>query len=299
MSRIHEALKRAEEEKTAAKTNELPSPASLEANISPAGGGVMEPAPLPVMSAGALTYEALLARCPRSSWKPDAKRMLFFDPSKHHERGMEEFRTLRSRLYQIREKRLLKTVMVASALPAEGKTFVAANLSLVLARQHGRRVILVDADLRRSQLHVNLGAAPNPGLAEYLLGEADEYAVIQRGSLDNLFFIPGGKMPSNPSELIANGRLKTLLQRLSAAFDWVIIDSPPAIPVSDASRMAELCDGVLLVLLAAKTPFDMAQRAHKEFHNMPVLGVVLNRVAPRDTYTSYYYYGKPAQKGKS
>src|SRR5205807_249373 len=97
-------------------------------------------------------------------------------------------------------------------------------------------------------------------------------------------------------------RLQLLLTRLSEAFDWIVIDSPPAVPVADASLIGRLCDGILLVVMAAQTPFDLAQRARDEFRNMPLLGVVLNRVDADATYASYYYYyggyGKPG-KGAS
>lgn len=301
MSRIHEALKKAEQERALG----LPQGGGAEAvpGVVEGAAAVMT-APAGVATgledgATLLSFQSLAARCAQAHWKPDPKRMLFFNPQ-NHARGSEEFRTLRSRLYQIRQKQRLQNVLVSSALPAEGKTFVAANLAQVIVRQHGRRALLIDADLRWSQLHLALGASQTPGLTDYLRGDADEYAVIQRGPLENLFFIPGGKEVQNPAELIANGRLKTLLHRVSAAFDWVIVDSPPVVPVSDASLLADMCDGVLLVLESAVTPLEMAQRARQEFANKTLLGVVLNRVAPRASYGSYYYdhYGSDGNKRK-
>jgi capsular exopolysaccharide synthesis family protein len=226
--------------------------------------------------------------------------MLFLNGNSQEQVGTEEFRTLRSRLYQVREKRPLKTILVGSALPAEGKSFVSANLAQTLARQHGRRVVLLDCDLRRSRLHESFGTSSEPGVTDYLRGDADEFSILQRGPMENLAFIPGGSTISNPAELIGNGRLELLIKRLGEVFEWVIIDSPPAVPVSDASLIGHFCDGILLVVLAAKTPFDLAQRARHEFRNMPLLGVVLNRVQPGSTYVSYYYgaYGKPGANAK-
>ena len=100
---------------------------------------------------------------------------------------------------------------------------------------------------------------------------------------------PPAKPVSNASELIGNGRLRLLLDRLAPAFDWIILDSPPVIPVSDAKLLADLCDGVLVVIRSGATPFDLAQKACLEFREKHLLGVVLNRVAPGHVYTSYYY----------
>jgi capsular exopolysaccharide synthesis family protein len=215
--------------------------------------------------------------------------MLFFGPEVYAP-GTEEFRTLRSRLYGFRLLEPLRTILITSTAPGEGKSFMAANLAQILVQQPGRRALLIDADLRWSRLHLSLGTPVSPGLSEYLNGEVNELSILLRGPLENLFFIAGGKHPSNPAELIANGRLKELLRRLASFFDWVIIDSPPAMAVSDARVMAEMCDGILLVVEAGRSPFDVVQKARQQFNSRRLLGVVLNRAEPRATY-SYKYYG--------
>ena len=191
---------------------------------------------------------------------------------------------MRSRLYHAREKVTLKKVLVTSALPKEGKSFMALNLAQVMAQQHGRRVLLIDADLRRPRLHQMLGTVPNPGLAEYLTGQDDEVTIMQRGPLENLFFVPGGRKIENPAELVANGRLKVLLQRVEPLFDWIIIDSPPAVSMSDAGILAKSCDGVLIVVRSNKTPFDVARKARQEFAAQTLLGVVLNGARDQAAY---------------
>lgn len=254
--------------------------------------------PAPPMSAAAVPAMAptmpfsgdmLLAKSREAQWNPDSKCMLFFS-GEEHSAGMEEFRTLRSRLYQLREKQTLNKLLITSALPREGKSFTSANLAQVIVRQHGRRVLLIDADLRNPQLHKLLGTERGPGLYEYLRSEADEFAVMQRGSMENLFFIPAGTASSNPAELLANGRLRTLLNRVEGMFDWIIIDSAPAVPVSDATLLANECDGILLVVRSNSTPMDAARRAAKEFADRNVVGVVLNGITPElSPYTQYYY----------
>lgn len=304
MSRIHEALKKAEQERAIGASPETTSPPAVPSDATGeaqrAATEVLDPShvaprshlissPLEVGEpARPLTLDALLARCPRPRWNPKPQNMLFVN-SHNHTQGTEEFRTLRSRLYQIRDRQPLRTLLIASVLPGEGKTFTAANLSHAIVRQHERRALVIDADLRRSQLHVYFGAPGTLGLTDYLSGEADELSIIQRGPTDNLFFIPGGKLISNPTELLANGRMKILLDGLAPVFDWILVDSPAAVAVSDASLLADLCDGVLLVIQAASTPFDVALKAREQFGEKRLLGVVLNRVEPGESYLSYYY----------
>jgi protein-tyrosine kinase len=306
MSRIHEALKKAEEQRASAPAERetQPSPEIPEvptATVSaPRAAAVAAPVAGPAPALGAaFSFDSLLARCPQCNWTPDAKTMLFFN-SDGRLYGTEEFRTLRSRLYQMRDKQSLKKVLVTSALPKEGKSFIAANLAQVIVQQRGRRALLIDADLRGPRLHSALGTTATPGLAEYLLGESDEFGIVQRGPMDNLFFIPSGRTVSNPAELVANGRLKFLLSHVESLFDWIILDSPPAVPVSDAALLANYCEGVLMVVRSNATPFDLAKRARREFSDKHLVGVILNGLEANSRYTEYYYstYGNPNGKAE-
>jgi protein-tyrosine kinase len=291
MSRIHDALKRAEQERATSigthLEDSLPQPA-VEPMPMP---NLQGPGPAVMAPPAGFNYETLLARCPQTQWKPDTRTMLFFQDDENRI-GTEEFRTLRSRLYQIREKMPLKRLLVTSAMPKEGKSFVAANLAQVLVRQHGRRALVIDADLRNPGMHRHLGAAQTPGLSEYLAGECDEFAILQRGPMENLFFIPAGRVVASAPELLANGRLKLLLQRIEPMFDWIIVDSSPVIPVSDSTLVAGACDGVLIVVRSNMTPSDLAKRAREEFPDKLLLGAILNG-APADKLSqSKYYYGE-------
>ena len=205
------------------------------------------------------TGEAALSQCTAADWTPDPRTMLFFS-SEEQTAGQENFRTLRSRLYLLRENAPLNRILVTSSLPKEGKSFVSANLAQVLALQQGCRTLLIDADLRTASLHSTLGTSEAPGLSEYLLGETEEFGIIQKGTIENLFFIPSGRPVSGQSEVVANGRLKLLLDRISSLFEWIIIDSPAVIPVSDAVVMASLCDGVLIVVRSNSTPLISCAR---------------------------------------
>ncbi len=298
MSRIHDALKRAEQERASSMGThvepafdqpEVPRESTPSLEQMPSGATMM-PTMSASMSSG-LTYESLLARCPQTEWSPDPRTMLFFQEEDNRV-GTEEFRTLRSRLYQIREKMPLKRLLVTSALPKEGKSFVAANLAQVMVRQHGRRTLVIDADLRNPGMHRHLGVSQSPGLSEYLQGECDEFAALQRGPMENLFFLPAGRTVASAPELLANGRLKLLLQRVEPLFDWIIIDSSPVIPVSDATVVAGSCDGILMVVRSNVTPSDLARRAREEFPDKLLLGVVLNGTTTADGARSKYYYGE-------
>jgi protein-tyrosine kinase len=235
-------------------------------------------------------FETGLAQCRLVDWNPDPKKMLFFD-SAEAAPGKENFRALRSRLYQMRERAPLKTIVIVSSVPKEGRSFVAANLAQAMARQKGCRVLLVDADLRNPSLHAALGTCQSPGLAEYLAGETEEMSIIQKGQMENLFFIAAGRALPGQSELVSNGRLRAVLDRLSGLFEWIIVDSPAALPVSDAELIAGFCDGVLMVVRSNSTPFGLVRQARLRFREEHILGVVLNGI-PIEAQSDHHYYSR-------
>jgi protein-tyrosine kinase len=304
MSRIHEALKKAEQERAATQGSSLPTSFSTTPVAEPPvfdekPAGTLPPAAnasvgMPAL-ASPFNIDTLLARCAQREWKPEAATMLFMNGD-DSARGTEEFRTLRSRLYHLREKMTLKKILVTSALPREGKSFTSSNLAQVVVRQHGRRALLIDADLRAPRLHQMLGTTSDPGLSDYLTGKSDEFSIMQRGPLENLFFIPSGTGAADPAELVGNGRLKLLLQRVEPLFDWIIIDSPPAVPVSDASVLAKACDGVLMVVRSNSTPVDLARRARQEFPDEMLIGAVLNGTSEDALPYARYYYDSYQKK---
>ena len=297
MSRIHEALKKAEQEKAA----NLPL-AERANGVAPRAAG---DADVPVFSSkrvvaemvrpsqkheggATLQFDDLVKRCTHPEWKSDSSLRVSLAGDSGKIVG-ERFRTLRSRLYQIAGTRTLRRVLVTSSLPSEGKTFVATNLVRSIIRQPDRRVLLIDADLRAPRLHTALGAPSSPGLSDYLQGAADEYAIVQHSVANNLSFIPCGSKVSNPSELLLSDRMRVLLDCVTPAFDWVILDSPPALPVHDASSLADLCDGVLFVVRAGETDHEAAKKASSEFREKNLLGVVLNQVENSEAQGGYYY----------
>ena len=302
MSRIHEALKKAAEERNAQGENRTVSDlvdltAETVGAAVPADSGQRLDGRTGLADRGdirILQFEEFAKRCSRLPWQTEPPGSVFSiqanDPV-----SAEKFRTLRSRLYQIASAQPLKTILITSSMPAEGKTFIAANLAQSFVRQTDRRVLLLDGDLRASRLHLLVGAPKKPGLTEYLRGEADEFQITQVGPQGNLCLIPGGREVENPSELLHSDRMNQLLKRMSQVFDWVILDSPPALAVHDASILADMCDGVIFVVRAGSTDFELAEKASSEFREKKLLGVVLNRVQKSDTYGGYYY-GYTAQE---
>jgi capsular exopolysaccharide synthesis family protein len=302
MSRIHEALKKAAEERNAKSGNgsvpELVELSTVPETVETTATAIAAVAPViqrQKLAPRIGQFEEFVKRCTHAEWKIEPSASVF---SAHMENrvGAEKFRTLRSRLYQIASAQPLKKILITSSTPAEGKTFVAANLAQSFIRQASRRVLLIDSDLRASRLHMHLGAKENPGLSDYLNGECDEHQVTQVGADGNLCLIPGGRDVSNPSELLHSEKMKQLLERMSTIFDWIILDSPPALAVHDASILADMCDGVLFVVRAGTTDYELATKASAEFHEKNLLGVVLNRVERSDAYGDYYYSGYGSEK---
>jgi protein-tyrosine kinase len=298
MSRIHEALKKAAEERSAQTINHVASDLvdiSIQEEIAgkpPVNGEIQaKPRLAEKVDPGQQRFQEFAKRCTQVSWKVDPGVSIYSAHS-NNSVGAEKFRTLRSRLYQIASAQPLKKILITSSTPAEGKTFVAANLAQSFIRQENRRVLLIDSDLRASRLHLQIGASERPGLSDYLRGAFDEYQVTQVEKDGNLCLIPGGSEVPNPSELLHSERMRQLLDRMSLIFDWIILDSPPALAVHDASILADMCDGVLFVVRAGSTDFELASKASSEFHDKNLLGVVLNRVDKGDSYGGYYYgYG--------
>jgi protein-tyrosine kinase len=225
---------------------------------------------------------------------------------------VEQFRSLRSRIFELRDISPLKSILVSSGLPQEGKSFVAANLAISLARHKNAKVLLIDGDMRRYTLHQLLGCEAHPGLADYLAGKAEIVDVMQRsaesgesaaagkdktgyGPMPNLTFIAGGNGGDKAADLSGNPRFGELIRKASPYFDWIIVDSSPVIPVSDGVNLARSCDGVLLVARGGVTKYPIAQRAQAELKSSNLLGFVLNAVtkgnhAGYDGYDGYDSY---------
>src|SRR5580698_1708213 len=202
----------------------------------------------------------------------------------------EKFRFLGIRLRQMRQSRPLKKVLITSSIPQEGKSMVAANLACTLARRQQQKTLLLDGDLRRPALSQTFGLGHLPGLCEWLQGEPGPMRNIYRLDGPGCWFLPAGSSPKNPLELMQSGRLATLMDELTAWFDWIVIDSPPVLPLGDTSIWSRLADGVLLVTRQGATKKQELQRGLEAIEQSKLIGALLNssrEAASKDYYARY------------
>lgn len=204
----------------------------------------------------------------------------------------EAYRTLRTNLMFSQAVQTLRTVVITSASPGEGKTTTAANLAVSFAQQ-GMRVLLVDCDLRRARLHKLFDLPREPGLTDLILGDGDVEQLARVTDVTGLYVLPAGQLPPNPAELLGSDATRRVLAGLAEAYDMIIIDTPPLLAASDAAILATIADGVIVVLRAGATESAAAQQAMQQLNAVGarIVGAVLNdpdAQVPR--YGAYYRY---------
>jgi len=204
----------------------------------------------------------------------------------------EKFRFLAVRLRQLRQSRPLKKVLITSAIPQEGKTMVAANLACTLARRGRQRTLLVEGDLRRPSLSQMFGLSKIPGICEWLQGESGAMTSIYHLEGPGLWILPAGSTPRNPLELMQSGRLSALMDQLTAWFDWIVVDSPPILPLADTSVWMRLADGLLLVTRQGTSEKKQLQRGLEAIDQSKLIGALLN-CSPNTAHSDYYYHYRP------
>jgi protein-tyrosine kinase len=223
------------------------------------------------LASAALSLDALRTVPFRPS--PDA---VLLDPSRPLETPSEEFGTLRTRLAHLQGERGIRTMLVTSSSQGEGRSFTAANLALAEAQLADNPTLLCDFDLRRPSVHSIFQIDRGPGLSDYLLGRAELPEVIQRIGASSLFLMTAGAPVVNPLELLHLDETRRLLEILSSRFRSVILDSPPLLAASDASLLATLVDGTLLVARLGATRVDAMGQAIQSLGQNNVLGIVAN-----------------------
>ena len=204
----------------------------------------------------------------------------------------EHYRLLQTRLLALQEEKKLKSLLISSANPHEGKTFSSCCIAGVLAQEPGKKVLLIDADLRRANATHMLGLAnrtwPKTSNAVLAGEEGLEESVIRCSEL-NLYFLPADTKSFNPAKVLSSHQLERVLRQAAQIFDWVIIDSPPILAVADANRMFPYCDGMLLVVHSGKTPMKLIRESIQRVGANRICGVLMNRV--KSVQSSYYYGG--------
>jgi protein-tyrosine kinase len=297
MSRVHDALRRAEQ--SGLTTSESDS----SQNAVESGGGrysvASAPAPAATLNGGLTLGPDFLARVARVPFAPSRDSHLI-DMSKPHEAPAEEFRTLRTRLNHLQTLQPISTVVVTSPSPAEGKSFAAVNLALAEAQLEGNATLLVDCDFRRPIVHNLFQVERSPGLTDYLTGKANLEDCIKRIGNTNLYILSAGEAVINPLELLNLREMKILLDQLPNAFNWTVLDSPPLLFAADANLLSTLCSGTVLVVRIGTTTIDSVTRAMNSLCENNVLGIIVNGARRGELYSKYtyyhsYYYAKPEE----
>ncbi len=220
--------------------------------------------------------------------RPDARLVYHTDP---HGAAADRFRLMRIRLHALRMTGKLKKLLITSPLPGDGKSTVSLNLATALSEGGARRVLVVDADLHHSPLTVELGLSKRRGLAECLAGSMDPLKAVCRLTPLNWHLLAAGKPVFNPTELLQGQMLPSILDRLTPHFDWIVINSPPVIPLSEVLILKDNSDGALLVVRAHRTAQDAVEESVALLGKQHILGVILNAVDESDMVYSKYGYG--------
>ena len=283
MSRVHEALRRAEQ--TGFPGGPEPVSGSVETSQPNGEAVITSPAPTHI---GA----ELFAKTKTVPYQPAPESHLL-DLENALETPAEEFRTLRTRLNHLQNSQPLHTVVVTSPSPAEGKTFTAVNLALAQAQLPESSVLLGDFDLRRPVIHNLFQIDRSPGLTDYLSGQCSFGEALRRIEGLGLYLLPAGTPVKNPLEILNTRQAKLLFEDLPRHFNWAIFDTPPLLFSADANLLATLADGTILVVRIGATTFDNVTRAMQSLCENNVLGIVANGARASELYSKYtYYYSK-------
>lgn len=247
------------------------------------------------------------------SWIPSFKELLdeqlpetdFVVELKPTASVSEAFKALRTRIqYSKLEEKPIKSILITSTIPSEGKTIVAVNLAGSFA-QAGKSTLLLDCDLRKPRVHNIFKTERYPGLSDYLFNNVKFEDVIRKAKLDNLSYVTSGTIPPNPSEILGSVQMQQFLKKLEELYEIIIIDSPPFISVTDSEILFNITDGTILVARSHLTPFEPFYKTYRRLLTLNpknLLGCVLNNFAFKSSYgyyyNYYYYYSRPEGKGK-
>jgi len=202
----------------------------------------------------------------------------------------ELFKGLRAKIEYKIDMVELRVLAVTSAVAGEGKTLTAINLAASMASTGRKKVLLMDLDLRKSGIAVELGIAPYPGLGEFLLGSVPMEKIVRNSSVPELYVVPGGRPISSPADMLAGEKFRSFLRELRGQFDLVVLDTPPILPVPDALTISEQVDAFILLFRLSHTPHQLFRQAVDELGERKIMGVVLNGEEKKsDKYYSRYY----------
>lgn len=309
MSRVHDALRRAEQMLESGGLDALPPGNDARALTLTEEGRLAESGPLDIPNGnnnpGGLVksdsrqmdvdWRNFLTRCKVIPFQPAPETHLI-DIEQPHQVPAEEFRSLRTRLNHLQSQQDLHSIVVTSASPAEGKTFTAVNMALAHA-QLETAVLLADLDLRRPTVHNLLQSERSPGFSDFLLAQRPLEDCIRRIGTTNLYFMPAGSPVKNPLEILNMRHVKQTLEGFRKIFNWIVLDTPPLLFSADANLLSTMTDGTIIVVRIGSTTYDNVIRAMQTLCENNVLGIVANGARAGELYSKYtYYYSKPEEE---
>ncbi len=279
-------------EKTAVHKGHVPS----SNGASTAGNGVHKPVPVVAEASQPQERPAIFDQFQMLRVSVPSQGRLV-SVSDKESAAAEAFRLLAVRLRHLRRDRALKKVLITSSIPQEGKSMCSANLACSLALRAPLRTLLLEGDIRRPSLAPMFGLAPRAGLSEWVRGERELKDSICFLEGPGLWFMPAGSSSANPLELLQSVRLSSLMDQLSDLFDWIVIDSPPVLPLADTSVWSRLSDGVLLVVRQGTSEKRQLRRAVESMEPQKLIGAILN--SSNSAPHSDYYYSSRAGHGST
>jgi protein-tyrosine kinase len=212
--------------------------------------------------------------------------------------SIEQYRRVAGTLHHLQTEQGLKRLMVTSAVPQEGKTLTVVNLAMTLSESYRRRVLLIDADLRRPSIHDVFGISNQYGLCEALRPDPGELQFARVSPM--LWVLPAGPPDANPMRALASDRMERFLDEVGSSFDWILLDAPPVALMADAGVLARLTRAVILVIGAGSTPYAMVEKVVAELGRENIIGTILNRIEGATPWSAHYAgYGAPKESSAS
>jgi len=216
----------------------------------------------------------------------DPRVVTLNDPKSHIS---EQYRSIRTNITSLSPENPVQAFIITSSLRGEGKTVTSANLAMAFSQEVEKKTILIDADLRKPNIHRLYNVRKDPGLSDILSGTMEVDRFLEKPAVDNLYIIPAGKSPANPSELVGSTRMKELIARLKEEFQWIIFDMAPILAVTDAGVLGSLVDGSIVVVKAGRTQAVDVERSYSlllEANANPMASILTGVI----TYIPYYLY---------
>jgi protein-tyrosine kinase len=298
MSKFFNETQRAQDWSTKQTNKKFDLPQVLEAIRGPLAGLVDEAEHANGNGVSPAIGGAALSLCPKIRLPQQSDTPVLFPRNDFMEAAVESYRALRTRILRLQAQKGLRSIVISSAVPGEGKTSTTANLALCCAQLNDMPVMVIDGDLRTRGLTTLLGKVPSPGLGEILSGQASFEEAVRATDMGNLYVLGAGSSNTPPPALYSGDRWKELIGKSAEHFKLIIVDSPPIVPLADFEQISAACDAVLAVVRTHHARKDILKKASGTIDPSKLIGVVLNASITDRKEFRYNYYGYDAKTGK-